>query len=154
MTGYGGSAQTLRLDDGGTRLNQAFLIQTAASAAAVAVLVGLAAWAKIAKPSSPLDEARARALLAEDFPGRKIDELWVAVDGKGALAKSGATALLLCELGDGYVCRQIPWAQALAASFKDGRITVNLADVGAPKAVIALTAWPPKTPPPPTDLAA
>lgn len=135
-------------------MNPGFLIQTAASAAAVAVLVGLAAWAKIARPGSPLDDARARALLAEDFPGRTIDELWVAVDGKGALAKSGAAALLLCELGDGYVCRQIPWAQALAASFKDGRITVNLADVGAPKAVIALTAWPPKPPPPPTDLAA
>jgi hypothetical protein len=135
-----------------TRLNQALLIQTALSAAAVAVLVGLAAWAKIARPGAPLDETRARKLLAEDFPGRTLDELWVAVDGKGALAKSGATALLLCELGDGYVCRQIPWAQALAASFKDGRITVNLADVGAPKAVIALTAWPPKVPP--TDLAA
>ena len=135
-----------------TRLNQAFLIQIAASAAAVAVLVGLAAWAKIARPSAPLDDARARKLLAEDFPGRTIDELWVAVDGKGALAKSGATALVLCELGDGYVCRQIPWAQALAASFKDGRIVVNLADIGAPKAVIALTAWPPKLPP--TDIAA
>jgi hypothetical protein len=133
-------------------VNQAYLIQTAASAAAVAVLVGLAAWAKIAKPGSPLDDARARQLIAEDFPGRTIDELWVAVDGKGALAKSGATALVLCEMGDGYVCRQIPWAQALAASWKDGRIVVDLADVGAPKAVIALTAWPPKLPP--TDLAA
>ena len=124
-------------------MDKAFLIQTAASAAAVAVLVGLAAWAKIAKPGAPLDEARAHKLLAEDLPGRTIDQLWVAVDGKGALAKSGATALLLCELGDGYVARQIPWAQALAASWKDGRITVNLADVGAPKVVIALTAWPP-----------
>jgi hypothetical protein len=133
-------------------VNQAFLIQTAASAAAVAVLVGLAAWAKIARPSPPLDDVLARKLLADDFPGRTIDELWVAVDGKGALAKSGASALVLCEVGDGYVCRQIPWAQALAASFKDGRITVNLDDVGAPRAVISLTAWPPK--PPPKDLAA
>ena len=133
-------------------MSQALLIQMAASAAAVALLVGLAAWAKIARPSAPLDDVRARKLLAEDFPGRVIDALWVAVDGKGALAKSGATALVLCELGDGYVCRQIPWAQALTSSWKDGRITVNLADVGAPKAVIALTAWPPKGPP--TDLAA
>ncbi len=127
----------------GTRLNQAYLIQTAASAAAVAVLVGLAAWAKIAKPAAPLDEARARKLLSDDFPGRPVDDLWVAVDGKGALARSGATALVLCKMGDGYVCRQIPWAQALTASFRDGRITVNLADVGAPKAVIELAAWPP-----------
>ena len=136
-------------------MNQAYLIQTAASAAAVAVLVGLAAWAKIAKPGAPLDEARARKLLADDFPGRPIDELWVAVDGRGALAKSGASALVLCEMGDSHVARQIPWAQALAASFKDGRITVNLADVGAPRAVITLAAWPP-TPdqPPHKDLAA
>ena len=133
-------------------MSQDFLLQIAASAAAIAILVGLAAWAKIARPGAPLDDARARKLLAEDFPGRTIDELWVAVDGKGALAKSGASALVLCELGDGYVCRQIPWAQALAASFKDGRIVVNLADIGAPKAVIALTAWPPKLPP--TDIAA
>ncbi|MDB5425135.1 MAG: hypothetical protein JWQ29_2551 [Phenylobacterium sp.] len=133
-------------------MNQAFLIQTAASAAAVALLVGLAAWAKIARPGAPLDEARALKLLAEDFPGRAIDELWVAVDGKGALARSGASALVLCELGDGYVARQIPWAQALAASFRDGRITVDLADIGAPKAVISLAAWPPKGPP--TDIAA
>ena len=127
-------------------MNQAYLIQTATSAAAVAVLVGLAAWAKIAKPGAPLDEVRARKLLADEFPGRAIDELWVAVDGRGALARSGASALMLCEVGDGYVARQVPWAQALAASFKDGRIIVNLADVGAPRALIALTAWPPKGP--------
>jgi hypothetical protein len=133
-------------------LNQAYLIQMAASAAAVGVLVSLAAWAKIARPGPPLDEPRARQLLAEDFPGRAIDELWVAVDGKGALARSGALGLVLCTLGDGYVARQIPWAQALAASWKDGRITIDLADVGAPRAVIALIAWPPKTPP--KDLAA
>ena len=133
-------------------MNQAFLIQTAASAAAVTVLIGLAAWAKIAKPAPPLDDGRARQLLAEDFPGRSIEELWVAVDGKGAVARSAATALVLCQLGDGYVCRQIPWAQAMASSFKDGRITLKLADVGAPRVAIALAAWPPQ--PPRKDLAA
>jgi hypothetical protein len=44
------------------------------------------------------------------------------------------------------VARQIPWGQALAASLKDGRITIDLADVAAPRAVIALSAWPPKGP--------
>ena len=44
------------------------------------------------------------------------------------------------------VARQIPWAQALAASFKDGRISIDLTDVAAPRAVIALPSWPPKGP--------
>ena len=127
-------------------MNQAFFIQLAASGAAVAAMVALAAWANIARPALPLDDARARRQLAEEFPGRAIEGLWIAVDGLGAVAKSGAMALVLCRLGDGYVARQIPWAQALAAGFKDGRISIDLADVAAPKAVIALEAWPPKGP--------
>jgi hypothetical protein len=125
-------------------LNQAFFIQLAASGIAVAAMVGLSAWASIARPTLPLDEARAGRQLAEEFPGRKLEGLWVAVDGMGAVAKSGGMALVLCRMGDGFVARQIPWAQALAASFKDGRISIDLADVAAPRAVIALDAWPPK----------
>ena len=128
-------------------MNPAFFIQLAASGAAVAAMVALAAWANIARPALPLDEVRARRQLAEEFPDRAIEGLWIAVDGLGAVAKSGAMALVLCRLGDGYVARQIPWAQALAASSKDGRISIDLADVAAPKAVIALDAWPPKGPP-------
>lgn len=125
-------------------MNKAFLIQFAASGAAVAALVGLAAWARIARPAHPLDEVRARALLAEEFPGKPVEKLWVAVDGAGALARSGAAALVLVRVGDGYAARQIPWAQALAAAFKDGRISLDLSDVAAPRAVIALDSWPPK----------
>jgi hypothetical protein len=127
-------------------LNQAFFIQLAVSGAAVAAMVALAAWANIARPALPLDDASVRRQLAEEFPGRAIDGLWIAADGLGAVARSGAMALVLCRMGDGYVARQIPWAQALAASFKDGRISIDLADVAAPKAVIALDAWPPKGP--------
>ena len=125
-------------------MDQAFFIQIAASAASVAMLVGLAAWAKIAKPVTPLDDAGARALLADEFPGHVVSDLWVATDGKGALAKSGAMALVLCQLGDGYVARQVPWAQALAASFKSGRLCIDLADIAAPRAILSLPAWPPK----------
>jgi hypothetical protein len=124
-------------------LSQAFLIQVAASGAAVAALVALAAWARIARPLNPLDESSARFHLAEEFPGRKVDQLWVASDGAGALARSGASALVLCRVGDAYVGRQIPWAQALSAAFRGGRITIDLADIGAPKAVLVLPAWPP-----------
>jgi hypothetical protein len=125
-------------------LTQAFFIQLAASGAAVAAMVGLSAWASIARPTPLLDEERARQELAEEFPGRDLEDVWVALDGRGAVAKSGTMALVLCRLGDGFVARQIPWAQALATTFKDGRIRIDLADAAAPRAVIALESWPPK----------
>ncbi len=124
-------------------MDQAYFIQLAASGAAVAILVALAAWLGIARPSGPLDEASARALLAEEFPGRAVDALWVATDGAGALARSGALALVICRTGDGFAARQIPWAQALAATFREGRLSLNLGDVTAPRAIIALPSWPP-----------
>ena len=124
-------------------MSQAFFVQFAASAGAIALLVGLAAWAKIAKPMTPLTDAKALSLLAEEFPGRPIERVWVAVDGRGALAKSGAAALVLCEVGDGYVARHIPWAQAVASSFRDVVLRLDLSDVAAPAARLALLNWPP-----------
>jgi hypothetical protein len=117
-------------------MNEAFFVQLALSAAAVGVLVGLAAWARIARPAGPLDEAKARALLAEEFPTRTIDAVWVAADGAGALARSGGLALVLCRVGDGFAARQIP--------FRNGRLSIDLSDIAAPRAVIALPSWPPK----------
>ncbi|WP_296595265.1 hypothetical protein [Phenylobacterium sp.] len=125
-------------------MDEAFFVQLALSGAAVAVLVGIAAWAKIAKPAGPLDDHRARELLAEEFPGRRLDGVWVASDGAGALAKSGGLALVICQVGDGFAARQIPWAQAVAASFRNGKLCLDLADVAAPRATISLPSWPPK----------
>lgn len=125
-------------------MGQGFYIQLFASGLAVAALVALAAWARIARPAGPLDDARARTLFEDEFPGRRLDAVWVASDGQGALAKSGGLALVICRLGDGYVGRQIPWAQALQASFKQGRLCVDLADISAPKAFLNLPSWPPK----------
>ena len=124
-------------------MSQAFFVQFAASAGAIALLVGLAAWAKIAKPMTPLTDAKALDLLAQELPGRPIERIWVAVDGRGALAKSGAAALVLCEVGDGYVARHIPWTQAVASSFRDGVVRLDLSDVAAPLARLALQNWPP-----------
>ena len=129
-------------------MHDGFALQFAATFAAVALLVGLAAWAKMAKPMTPLDDARVLKLLAEQFPGRVVERVWVAVDGRGALAKSGAAALVLCEVGDGYVARHIPWAQAVSSSFRDGVVKLDLSDVAAPNARIALQSWPPSTTPP------
>ena len=125
-------------------MSQAFFVQLFASGLALALLVGLAAWARIARPHGPMDEATARALLEDEFPGRRLDAVWVASYGAGALAKSGGLALVICRVGDGYAGRQIPWAQALQASFRKGRLCVDLADVAAPKAFLNLPSWPPK----------
>jgi len=125
-------------------LNQAFLIQLIGSAVAVAALVGIAAWARIARPQPPLDDATARALLADEFPSRPIEALWLAVDGKGALARSGELALVLSRIGDGHVARQIPWRSALDARVSAGRLVLELHDVGAPRAMLALASWPPE----------
>jgi hypothetical protein len=125
-------------------LDPAFFTQLALSAAAVGVLVLVAAWAKIARPAGPLDEHRARELLAEEFPNRAIDGIWIGSDGCGALARSGGLALVLCRVGDGFVARQIPWGQAVSATFRGGRLSIDLSDIAAPRAVIALPSWPPK----------
>lgn len=125
-------------------MDEAFFVQLALSGAAVAILVGLAAWAKIAKPAGPLDEARARNLFEDEFPGRRLDAVWVASDGAGALARSGGLALVLCQVGDGFAARQIPWAQAISASFRNGKLCVDLADIAAPRATLSLPSWPPK----------
>lgn len=125
-------------------MDEEFFVQLALSAGAVAALIGVAAWAKIAKPVSPLDDHKARAILAEEFPGRRLDAVWIATDGCGALAKSGGLALVLCRVGDGFAARQIPWGQAVSATFRNGRLRVNLGDIAAPTATISLPAWPPK----------
>jgi hypothetical protein len=125
-------------------VDKAYLIQLAASTAAVAVLVGLAAWARIARPVGPLNQARAQEILAEEFPGRSLDQVWVATDGAGALARSGGMALVLCRVGDGFAARQIPWAQAVSSSFRSGRLRIDLSDISAPVATISLPSWPPK----------
>jgi hypothetical protein len=125
-------------------LTPAYLIQFAVSAAAVAAMVGVAAWATRGRGAPPLDEPAARRWLADEFPGRRIDALWLATDGAGAVARSGDAALVLSRMGDGYVARQVPWATAAAARLVEGRVRIPLADVAAPRAVLALDAWPPK----------
>ena len=125
-------------------VNAAALIQLAVSAAAVALMVALAAWATRGRGAPPLDEAAARALLADEFPGRRVERLWLAADGRGALAKAGEAALVLTRMGDGYAARHVPWDRAQAARVEDGRVFIPLSDVAAPRAVLALPDWPPK----------
>ena len=45
---------------------------------------------------------------------------------------------------EGFVGRQAPWAQTFANSFRDGRVCIDLGDIGAPKAVFHMQSWPPQ----------
>jgi hypothetical protein len=120
-------------------MTSAFLIQAGASAVAVAAMTALAAWARIARPQAPLDEARVRALLAEEFPGRVMGPVWIAADGTGALARSGAWALVLLRVGDGYAARHVPWTK-LAGS--GPAVTIDFAEAAAPRTVLTLAGFP------------
>jgi hypothetical protein len=123
-----------------------FIIKTAASAVAIALLVALAAWAKISKPAPPLDAAQVRALCAVEFPGAAVERVWLAADGAGAIAKSHDLALLIFRAGDGYVTRSVAWAEAVNGPVTAGKLTLTMQDIGAPKARFAVgdaAPWPP-----------
>lgn len=127
----------------------AILIQLIGSAVAVAMMVGLAAWARIPRPTEPLDEATARDLIGTDYPGYPVDAVWIAADGFGAIARSGDLALILAQLGDSWVTRDMSWEAAVASPIRGGRIRLRTPDPAAPKlslAVSGVTPWPPQAP--------
>lgn len=125
-------------------MNAAALIQLAVSIAGVAAMIGIAALATRGLGAPPLDEAAARRWLFDEYPDARIDGLWLAADGLGAVARSGDAALVLSRLGDGYVARRIAWAAALRAAPRAGRVSLPLSDFAAPRVVLALPAWPPR----------
>ncbi|MCA6307730.1 MAG: hypothetical protein IM647_08100 [Phenylobacterium sp.] len=122
-----------------------FLSQLAVSGVAVLVIVALAAAARLSRPTPPLDEARARALLADDYPDAQVDRVWLAADGAAALARSGARALYLFRLGDAWVARDLAWTDAAAAPVRDGRLHLRLPGVSPRLARPALAGWAPET---------
>ena len=56
-----------------------FLLQFAGSAIAVGLMIGLAAWATRGRGAPPLDEAEARRWLADEFPGREVEQRHIDV---------------------------------------------------------------------------
>lgn len=120
------------------------LIQLAGSFAAVMLLVALAAWARLARPTPPLGEDRVRSVMGEEFPGRGIDGLWIADDGRGAIARSGGEALVLFQAGDTYVARSLPWSLAVSAPRKEGVLNLTFDDVAAPRTRLVFAGWPPQ----------
>jgi hypothetical protein len=123
------------------------IIQLVGSAVAIAAMVALAAWAKIPRPSEPLDEESAIALLALDYPDHRIESLWIAADAAGAVARSGDQAIVVSRLGDSWVTRDLPWSKAVAAPIHGGQVRFRLADPSAPRlslAVSGVNPWPPQ----------
>jgi len=122
----------------------AFAIQTLISALAIGGLISLAAWARIAAPRPPLDAAAARGLIAEEFPNARLDGVWVAADGRAALARAGDQALVVYLRGDDYVARSLAWRDLAAAKVEAGAVSLAFHDVAAPAARLATGgAWPP-----------
>ncbi|AYV48350.1 hypothetical protein CFHF_25325 [Caulobacter flavus] len=123
-------------------MDKALLVQLLGSAAAVALLVGLSAWARIARPTASLDEAAARELLAQEFPDHAIEAIWIAGDGGAVIARAADAALVLWRKGDGYVARSAAWRDVVATGASEG--CVRLAAVeGAPRLRLGDRIWPP-----------
>ncbi len=117
------------------------------SAVAVAMMVAVAAWARIARPAPALDEASARAMLADEFPDDAPDQLWLAADGCGVVARAGARALVLFRLGDSWVARTLAWEDAVKAPVRGGKVRLRLRDPAAPVAALTVSGvnpWPPQ----------
>ena len=55
-------------------MSWAFLLQTLASAAAIAILVGFTAWARISRPPPKLDAAGALRVLADELTRQPMVE--------------------------------------------------------------------------------
>ncbi|KSB90736.1 hypothetical protein AS593_10310 [Caulobacter vibrioides] len=123
-------------------MDNALLAQLLGSALAVALLVGLSAWARIARPAPALDETAARKLLADEFPDHGVQAVWIAGDGAGVVARSADLALVLWRKGDGYVARSGPWRDVVSAGAVDGRVRLTALD-GAPRLSLGDRAWPP-----------
>lgn len=118
------------------------------SAVAVALMVAVAAWARIARPTAPLDAESAAALLSAEFPDRTPSSIWIAADGAGLIARDGEQALVVYRLGDSWVARTLRWEDALAAPVVRGSVRLKLRDPAAPVAKLAVsgvTPWPPES---------
>jgi len=121
-----------------------FWTQFAISLTAIGLMIGLAAWAKIARPLTPLSTDQARALIGLDFPTRPLGPVWIEDQGQGAIIRSGDLALILFRFGDSYVSRAVSWDRLNTLSPSGGQVLVPLDEFEAPKAHFAVSgAWPP-----------
>lgn len=124
-------------------MDKALLIQLGGSVVAVALLVAIAAWLGVARPTPPLDVEAGKALLAVEFPDHQPRAVWIAADGAGLIARANDEALLIWRRGDGYVARQATWSSVSDLRPSNGRVSVRAGD-GRPVFAVADDVWPPK----------
>jgi hypothetical protein len=124
-------------------LDRALLIQLVGSAVGIALLVGLAAWMGVARPTPPLCPESAKVLLNLEFPDHRPDKLWISADGAALIAREGALALVLYRRGDGYVARDLPWSAIASLKPTKGRLTLRLSDA-RPVVAVKDDVWPPR----------
>jgi hypothetical protein len=127
----------------------AFLLQLGISAAFIAVMVAVTAVARIPRTTPPLDEAALRRLLRDDYPEVSPDALWISRDGRGGVAAAGDAALIAFPLGDGYVTRDMPWADLSRAGRTDTGVRLRFPGPGGGDARLnwsGETPWPPERP--------
>ena len=119
-------------------MDQAYLIQFAVSATAIVILALVARWARIPRKVEPLTEASARALIAEELPGVRIDRVWVDAAGETAVAKAGGEGVVLFRVGDSYAVREMPWADVARCRPAKGAAVFRFNDPGCPSAAFRL----------------
>jgi hypothetical protein len=127
-----------RQKSGAASVTLKYIITQLVTLSIVGGIMGLVAWVRIPRATPPLDEAEVKRRLAEDFPQTPLDQIWLALDGAGAVARSGDLALLLFRLGDSYVSRSMAWSDAIQAEAVKGRFCFKFNDFAAPKASLAL----------------
>jgi len=115
-------------------LDQAYIIQFAVSAVAIVVLASVAALARIPRKVAPLNEASARAVIADELPDTKVERVWVDAAGRAAVAKSGAEGVVLFRVGDGFAVRSAPWSEVVQAPVKGEGVVIRFRDPAAPAA--------------------
>ena len=124
-------------------MDQAYVIQFAVSATAIIVLALVAWWARIPRQLGPLDEASARAVIAEELPDLAVDRVWVDAAGETAVARAGDEGIVLFRVGDGFAVRDLPWAEVSRPRLVKGRAVFRFRDPGCPSATFKLSGDPP-----------
>lgn len=120
-------------------MDQAYVIQFAVSGAAIIILALVAWWARIPRQVPPLDEASARAVIADELPDLTLDRVWVDASGQTAVARAGDEGVILFRVGDGFAVRNLPWAEVSRPQLMKGRAFFRFDDPGAPTAAFKLT---------------
>jgi hypothetical protein len=119
-------------------VDQGYLLQFAGSAIAIALLAAAAFWARIPRPTQPLTEASARDLIADELPDETPERVWIDAAGDTAVARAGATGIVLFRVGDSYTVRTAPWAQVRAARRVKDRAIIRFNDPACPSAAFRL----------------